>query len=609
MQAPALYPSLDLQKTTSSNRLVGLWRLIGGFRLVYLGAMIALAVAAASKTFTFLLLRDFADTVLGEVEAANATPLYYFALAFIGLALVQGLFTFLSGKLAARSAEGVILRLRNYLFDHIQYLSLTYHDRTQTGELIQRSTSDVDAVRRFLATEAIEVGRILAMFLINFAALLFLNVKLGLLAVVFMPVIVLMSVLFFKRIAAIYNDYQSQEAVLSTTLQENLTGVRVVRAFARQAFEIDKFEQENWQKYRLGKRLLLMHSLYWPASDIICAIQLLGILLLGAIMAINGEITVGTYMAVSGLVIWLIWPMRNLGRLIVHASSALVSYRRVADVLDERREQLDVGRSIQPGSLRGEVAFKHVFFEYAPGAAALRDISFKAEPGQMIALLGPTGSGKTSLVNLLPRFYEYSRGHITLDGVDLKEYAVRDLRQQIGIVEQEPFLFSRTIRENITHGVNRPVADTEVEAVARAAAIHEVIVTFPHGYDTRGGEKGVPLSGGQKQRLAIARALLKDPRILILDDSTSSVDTETESLIQAALEKLMLGRTTFVIAHRLQTIMRANKILVLNEGRVVQEGTHEQLVRQPGLYQDIYYLQSRVEMEIEQEATGVRLRV
>lgn len=577
--------------------------------MVYLGAMIALAVAAAAKTFTFLLLRDFADTVLGENQAATATPLYYFALAFIGLALVQGVFTFLSGKLAARSAEGVILRLRNYLFDHIQYLSLAYHDRTQTGELIQRSTSDVDAVRRFLATEAIEVGRILAMFLINFAALLFLNVRLGLLSVIFMPIVVVMSVLFFKRIAAIYDDYQSQEAVLSTTLQENLTGVRVVRAFARQAFEIDKFEQENWQKYRLGKRLLFMHSLYWPASDIICAIQMLGIFFLGAIMAINGEITVGTYLAVSGLVIWLIWPMRNLGRLIVHASSALVSYRRVANVLDERREQLDVGRSIAPGSLRGEVVFKHVSFEYSPGAAALHDISFKAEPGQMIALLGPTGSGKTSLVNLLPRFYEYSRGIITLDGVDLKEYAVRDLRQQIGIVEQEPFLFSRTIRENITHGVDRPVSDAEVEAVARAAAIHEVIVSFPHGYDTLVGEKGVTLSGGQKQRLAIARALLKDPCILILDDSTSSVDTETESLIQAALEKLMLGRTTFVIAHRLQTIMRADKILVLNDGRVVQQGTHEQLVQQPGLYQEIYYLQSRIETEIEQEATGVRLRV
>ncbi len=609
MQASALYPSLDLQKTTSSNRLVGLWRLIGGFRLVYMGAMIALAVAAAAKTFTFLLLRDFADTVLGENQAASTTPLYYFALAFIGLALVQGIFTFLSGKLAARSTEGVILRLRNYLFDHIQYLSLTYHDRTQTGELIQRSTSDVDAVRRFLATEAIEVGHILAMFLINFAALLFLNVRLGLLSVIFMPIVVVMSVLFFKRIAAIYDAYQSQEAVLSTTLQENLTGVRVVRAFSRQAFEIDKFEQENWQKYRLGKRLTLMHSMYWPVSDIICAIQMLGIFFIGAIMAINGEITVGTYLAVSGLVIWLIWPMRNLGRLIVHASSALVSYRRVADVLDEGREQLDLGRSITPGSLRGEVAFKHVFFEYAPGAAALHDISFKAEPGQMIALLGPTGSGKTSLVNLLPRFYEYSRGTITLDGVDLKEYAVRNLRQQIGIVEQEPFLFSRTIRENITHGVDRPVSDAEVEAVARAAAIHEVIVSFPHGYDTLVGEKGVTLSGGQKQRLAIARALLKDPRILILDDSTSSVDTETESLIQAALEKLMLGRTTFVIAHRLQTIMRADKILVLKDGRVVQQGTHEQLVRQPGLYQDIYNLQSRIETEIEQETTDVRLRV
>lgn len=609
MQASALYSALDLQKTTSPNRVVGLWRFIAGFRWIYVGAMISLAVAAASKTFTFLLLRDFADTLLGEEQAVNTTPLYFFALAFIGLALVQALFTFLSGRLAARAAEGMTLRLRNYLYDHIQHLSLTYHDRTQTGELVQRSTSDVDAIRRFFATEAIEVGRILALFVINFTALLVLNTRLALLSVIFIPVVVTMSVLFFKRISVIYNEYQSQEAVLSTTLQENLTGVRVVKAFARQAFEMDKFEQENWKKYGLGKRLMFMHSLYWPISDIICAVQMLGIFFLGAVMAINGEITVGTYLAISGLLIWFIWPMRNLGRLIVHASQALVSYRRVADVLDEAREQLEVGRPIPAGSLHGEIVFKHVSFEYEPNAPALRDISFSAQPGQMIALLGPTGSGKTSLVNLLPRFYHYSGGSITLDGVELKEYAMRDLRQQIGIVEQEPFLFSRTIRENITYGTTRPVTDAEVEAAARAAAIHDVIMTFPHGYETLVGEKGVTLSGGQKQRVAIARALLKDPRILILDDSTSSVDTETEALIQAALEKLMAGRTTFVIAHRLQTIMRADKILVLDQGRIVQQGNHEQLIRQPGLYREIYLIQSRIETEIEQEVSSVARRV
>ncbi len=609
MQASALYPPLDLKQTTSPNRLVGLWRLMGGFRLIYIGAAISLAVAAAARTVTFLLLRDFADNAL-DPGNNNATPLYYFALGFIGLALVQALFTFLSGRLAARTAEGATLRLRNYLFDHLQRLSFGYHDRTQTGELIQRATSDVDAVRRFFADQSIEISRIVVMFAINFAALLALNVKLALLSVIFIPVIVVASVIFFKKLTRVYDAYQNQEAVLSSTLQENLTGVRVVKAFARQSFEIDKFEADNWKKYTLGKRLLMMHSLYWPVSDIICAVQMVGIFFLGAVMAINGEITLGTYLAFAGLIIWLIWPMRNLGRLIVQASTGLVSYQRVADMLNQEREALEVGRRIPAGSLRGELIFKNVSFAYTEeGARALHTISFTAWPGQMIALLGPTGSGKTSLVNLLPRFYDYTGGSLTLDGQELKEYATRDLRQQIGIVEQEPFLFSRTIRENITFGVDRPVSQEEIEAAAQAAAIDDVIKSFPEGYDTLVGEKGVTLSGGQKQRVAIARTLLKNPRILILDDSTSSVDTETEATIQAALEKLMEGRTTFVIAHRLQTIMRADNILVLDKGRIVQQGSHAQLVRQPGLYRDIYDLQSRVEAEIEQEIAHVRHRV
>jgi ATP-binding cassette subfamily B protein len=285
-------------------------------------------------------------------------------------------------------------------------------------------------------------------------------------------------------------------------------------------------------------------------------------------------------------------------------STGLVSFGRVKKVIQEEREPLIEGAYSPPSQVKGKIVFKDISFRYDKESSALKEISFHCKPGEIVALLGPTGSGKTTLVNLLPRFYEYTSGSLTLDGVELHDYPRRFLRQQIGIVEQEPFLFSRTIRENITYGVGREVDDAEVEAAARAAAIHDTIVTFPEGYGTLVGEKGVTLSGGQKQRVAIARTLLKDPAILILDDSTSSVDTETEAEIRAALDRLMVGRTTFVIAHRIQSLMSADLILVLDKGRIVQRGKHQELMEQDGIYRRIYDMQARIEVELERELAG-----
>jgi ATP-binding cassette subfamily B protein len=597
----------DFKSTVSHNRLLGIWRMMTGFRLTYLWATLSLGIAALSRTGTMLLLGFYVDNVLGEQDLTRMLPLV--ALGFIGLALVQGGFTFLSGKLAAQTAEGVTIRLRNYLFDHIQRLSFTYHDHTPTGELIQRCTSDVDALRRFFADQAIGVGRILLLFFVNLGALLLLNWQLALLSIIVVPLIVLISFLFFRRVTKAYEAFQEQDAVLSTTLQENLTGVRVVKAFARQEYERDKFEGDNWEKYVRGRRLLIMHSLFWPISDILCGFQMLAGFFVGALMAINGTITVGTYLAYAGLVIFLIWPMRNLGRLIVQMSTGMVSYQRVAKVVREDREPLDEGEFTPPDCVQGNIALHGVGFEYDENSPVLEDITFQCEPGKVVALLGPTGSGKTSLVNLLPRFYEYTDGSLTLDGVDLKNYPRHYLRRQIGIVEQEPFLFSRTIRENISYGVGREVSDEEVENAARAAAIHDSIITFPDGYNTLVGEKGVTLSGGQKQRVAIARTLLKDPCILIMDDSTSAVDTETEAEIRAALDHLMKGRTTFIIAHRIQSVMNADLILVLDHGRIVQRGTHDELMIQDsqeggGIYRRIHDMQARIEVELEQELAG-----
>jgi ATP-binding cassette subfamily B protein len=326
--------------------------------------------------------------------------------------------------------------------------------------------------------------------------------------------------------------------------------------------------------------------------------------LLGALMAIRGEISVGNYLAYAGLIVWIIYPLRGLGRLIVEMSNGLVSYDRVFKIIKETREPLDDGDYHPSADLNGEVIFNHVNFEYNQHDQVLHDINFKIEAGKVVALLGSTGSGKTTLVNLLPRFYDYTSGEILLDGIDLCRYSRRYLRSQIGIVEQEPFLFSRSIRENITYGVGRDVPEEEVEQAAKMAAVHDVILSFPEGYRTLVGERGVTLSGGQKQRIAIARTLLKNPCILILDDSTSSVDTETEAQIRAAMQSLMRDRTTFVIAHRIQSIMNADLILVMEDGRIIQQGTHESLLREPGVYQQIFNIQTRIETELEQELSS-----
>ena len=594
-------PTFDLKQTVGVGKWRGFWRLMNGYHWTYFGAALSVGVSAVFNTLTFLLIRYFIDSYLGAGD--HTWPLWTIVSGFLLLALAQGTLTFTSKRLAAATAEGIAQRLRNYLYDHIQRLPFAYHDRTQTGELIQRVTSDVDTIRRFFADQAIEAGRISMLFVVNFAALLYLDVRLAWFSIIVVPVVMVISLFFFKRVEQAYEAYQTQEAKLSTTLQENLSGVRVVKALARQEYEEEKFDKENWVKYLKGKHLLLMHATFWPITDIMCGAQMLAGFTLAAVMALNGEISVGTYLAYAGLVIWIIWPLRNLGRLIVQMSESLVSFGRLTGVIKEEREPVIEGSVFTTAPLKGELVFENVEFAY-DGAEkhALHGVSFSIKPGEVVALMGATGSGKSSLVSLLPRFYDYTGGRILLDGVELKEYGRHYLRRQIGIVEQEPFLFSRTIRDNITYGVGRQVSDEEVFAAAQAAAIHDVILSkLPEGYNTLVGERGITLSGGQKQRVAIARTLLKDPRILILDDSTSSVDFETEALIRQALKRLMVGRTTLIIAHRIQSVMDADLILVLEHGRIVQRGRHEELVEQEGIYRRIYRAQTRMEAELEEE--------
>ncbi len=635
MQENAERLTYDLQNILVESKAKALWRMLSGFRGIYAVATVAAGLAALGRTGVAYLLRYFIDDVL-QVEASQWL-IPWVALGFIGLALFQGFFTYLTGRLAAQSAEGVVRRLRNYIYDHLQRLTFTYHDRMQTGELISRATSDVDTIRRLYQDQLIGIGRITLLFLVNFVGLLFLDVRLALYSVIVIPFIVAASIFFFKKMEKTYEAYQNQEAKVSSRLQENLTGVRVVKAFARQEFEIDRFEAENYKKYERGKELANLHATFWPVTDVISGLQMLLAFYLGALATINGDISVGTYLAYAGLVINVIWPIRGLGRLVASISTGVVSLERLQQIIRQQREPLGQGTHQLRERLVGDVRFDDVSFRYATPASAadrekaiatqaeeepnvpaqiagipsadrewvLQNISLHAKPGQVIGLLGATGSGKTSLVNLLPRFYDYTSGSIAIDGIELREIARDGLRAQIGIVQQEPFLFSTTIRGNITYGVGRDVSDEEVEAAARAAAVHDVILGFPNGYDTMVGERGVTLSGGQKQRVTIARTLLKNPSILILDDATSSVDTETDAAIRAALHRLMENRTTFIIAHRVQSVMEADQILVMDQGRIVQHGIHDELLAQEGIYRRVYDLQARIEEDLEREIAEV----
>lgn len=596
--------NLDLKETIVDSRIRSFWRLMTGYRRTYLIAVTLLSLGALAQAGIFYLLQYFVDTALPSETLLTQLP--WVALGFVGLALIQGLFTFGSGRLAAYSAEGVVLRLRSYLYDHIQRLSFTYHDNQQTGELLQRTTSDVEALRKLFAEQGLGIGRITLMFAINFIAIVTINSRLALASIVIVPIMLLLSVYFFKKLGGVFESFQEQEAILSNRLQEHLTGIRVVKAFARQAYEQDKFEEDNYEKYMRGTHLTRMHTSFWPTTDILSGLQMIGGLYIGATMVISGAITIGAFLAYVGFLGQIIWPIRNLGRLIADVSTGDVAFTRVKTILRENREPLEQGTVVpNDGGLCGEVSFTNVGFAYDGKTTVLKDISFTIGAGQTVALLGSTGSGKSSLVNLLPRFYDYPAGSITIDGIELKTYRRKELRQEIGFVLQEPFLFSGTIRDNISYGAKRTVTDDEIYTAAKAAAFHEVVLTFPDGYQTKVGERGVTLSGGQKQRLALARTLLIDPSILILDDSTSSVDTETESQIRTALNKLMKGRTTFIIAHRIQTVMTADLILVLENGQIVQRGTHDTLVNTPGIYQKTYDLQARIEDELEADLATV----
>ena len=504
-------------------KLTQLLNLIGKSKGLYTGALLAIGLEVTAESSGNLIIRHIIDGVLLESKGTRA--LMYSGLFFMGVSLFRGLFSFIEGKGKAQVSETVTRDIRNQIYDHLQNLSFKYHDNAQTGELVQRATSDVDTVRRFFAEQIPQVVRIGLLFIINFTVLLVLDFKLALLSVVAVPLIGSISIIFFKAIFRAYDDFQDHEGQMTAAIQENLTGIRVVRAFARQDWEKARFEKTNAVQRKKGFTLLFRHSLYWPIAHSICGIQFVATLLLGGAMVVKGTMTPGTFIAFSSMVNALIWPLQELGRVITELSKSFVSFNRIAEILKTQKEELHSDQRPEVSKLKGKIDINNLTFSYGKEQPVLKEICLSCRPGEKIALVGPTGSGKSSLVNLLPRNYEYQKGEILLDNRPLEEYGRHFLRRNIGIVEQEPFLFSTTIRENIAYGLDREFSIDEIEKAAKAAAIHDSILSLPHGYNTMVGEKGVSLSGGQKQRITIARTLLKDPAILILDDSTSAVDS------------------------------------------------------------------------------------
>jgi ATP-binding cassette subfamily B multidrug efflux pump len=553
-----------------------------------LAAYVSLILSSAATLVTPRLLQLLIDQ---GIATKNMPRVVNLAAAIVGVALVGALFQFLQGYLSEKASQGVAYDLRNELFAKIQKLSFSYHDWAQTGQLMTRATNDVDLVRHFTGMGFLQMLNAIVMLFGSVAFLVSMNWQLALVILLVVP----LALVIFAFVAAwarpLFTLVQQKLSALNTVLQENLAGVRVVKAFVREPYEATRFDGANVElrdaQVRVGKTMALVT----PFIVAIASLGTLAVVWLGGLQVIGGALTIGELVAFNSYLLLLMMPVGILGMVLSLISRAGASAERVLEVLEAQIEVTD-----QPGAaplppIGGRVAFEDVSFSYfGSGENVLNRVSFVAEPGQTVALLGATGSGKSTIINLIPRFYDVTEGQITVDGHDVRDVTLESLRSQVGIVLQETTLFSGTIRENIAFGW--PDAPMEqVIAAAQAAKAHDFITEFANGYDTWVGERGATLSGGQKQRVAIARALLMNPRILILDDSTSSVDMDTESHIQTALEELMRDRTSFVIAQRISTVRHANQILVLDGGQVVAQGAHKELLESSPIYADIYYSQ------------------
>ncbi len=515
--------------------------------------------------------------------------LWLLAVALLAVTLFNSLCQFVRSRSMNALAEHTARELRCRLYSHLQDVPGEYHKHSLSGNLIQRCTSDVETTRRFVAVQMIELVRSVALVVVALSVMLTMNVTLTLASVAVMPVVLLFSYFYFKKVIAAFQLSDESEGQMSEILTENLAGVRVVRAFGQQAAEVNRFDERNRDYRDVTIKLNRLLGDYWGMSDVLCFAQVGMSLIAGVVLAVKGQVSVGTAIVFFSYTDMMIWPIRQLGRVLSDMGKTKVALQRLCEVLNVPLET-EPGRALEP-EIRGNIEFSHVCFGYDNEPDVLKDVSFTARCGQTVAILGSTGSGKSSLVQLLQRLYVRRSGAITLDGTDINDIERHYLRKNVAIVMQEPFLYSRTIIENIRMAAPQ-ASDDEVFAAASAAAVHKTIMSFKDGYDTVVGERGVTLSGGEKQRVAIARMLLQNAPIIIFDDSMSAVDTETDAMIRDSLRRRRGDATTFIISHRIATLCEADTILVLENGRITQRGTHAQLMAEQGLYRRIAQIQS-----------------
>ncbi|HEY5227594.1 MAG TPA: ABC transporter ATP-binding protein [Opitutaceae bacterium] len=547
--------------------------------------------------------------VLGLVggSAGLSAPLWLAPVMMVALSLASGLFTYLKGWQASLASDGIARQLKNELYDHLGHLPSVYHDRSDTGDLVQRCTSDVETARQFLATQIMEIGNALILAASAFPLLLSLNLRLALVSFVLIPPIVVYGYVYFRKVKHVFKSVDEAEGALTAIIQENLTGIRVVRAFARQDFERNKFAGPN-ERYRdRSVHMLRMMSWYWSISDLVALTQIGLVLLVGAHWIVAGTLSVGVLFAFLAYLAIMLWPVRQMGRILTDLGKTSVALNRIREILSIEREAEPPEPSFIPlgQPLKGALSVRNLRFAHAgqpsESDGALNGVSFSVAPGETLAILGPSGAGKSTLIHLLLRLYDYSQGSILVDGIELSSLPRKWVRSQIGVVMQEPFLFSKSLKDNVRLG-RGDAQDQEVENAARVACIHETILSFDKGYGTMIGERGITLSGGQRQRVAIARAVLRHPPILVLDDALSAVDGETESLVLDALKERHGRATTLVIAHRLSTLAHADRIIVLDRGRIAQMGTHAALAAEDGLYRRLWDIQTRTESDFSREA-------
>ncbi len=589
------------------------FKITKGYRLMYFGAMFVIIFAALFHFVTPLIIRFTIDNIVGTEIPENPMVrdfyqfmggrdflirnLYLLGLLLVSVAMLEGVFQFAKGKWSAVSSEGMAKRIRETLYSHIQYLSFSEHVKADTGDWIQRCISDVDTVRRFFAAQLIEVGRASLMLALVLPLMLNLNVKMTMYAMIAVPFIFASAIVFFIKIKSAFKSSDEAEGALSSVLQENLTGVRVVRAFARENHEIEKFDKVNADFRDKTYHLIKLLAYYWSISDLVCFIQIAGVIVAGTVLAQRGEISVGTIVVFLSYETAVLFPIRQMGRVLTDMGKASVSWGRIYELLSKKSEKdLPSGMCTR---IKGNIEFHNVSMCYEDEKPVLKNLNLSIKAGETVAFMGPSGSGKSSLIKLLLRLYEYE-GSVIMDNYELDMIDRYWVREHISCVLQEPFLYSKSIKDNIK--IACPDIEHEwIEKSATTAGIHEVIEGFEKGYDTLLGEKGVNLSGGQKQRVAIARALIRNTPVLIFDDSLSAVDVETENYILSELQKLAGKMTIIIIAHRITSVMNADQIFVLNHGQIIQSGNHEELINQEGMYQRIWKLQSDLEESLSDE--------